>query len=93
MLIDSPPLLVASDSLVLSGKVDGVIVVTRLGVSRRGMLRDLRRVLQTSLATKFGFVITASHLEDASYGGYYQRAGGHEGSETRGRSLRSRGGG
>ena len=74
ILVDSPPLLRVGDAITLSGKVDGMLVVTNLAQSRRPMLNELRRVLESCPAEKLGFVVTGAHLEDGygyGYGGYY----------------------
>ena len=69
VLIDAPPMLLVGDALQLSAKVDAVLVVTRLGVVRRQMLLDLRRILDTSPAEKVGFVVTGAEREpDYRYG-------------------------
>jgi polysaccharide biosynthesis transport protein len=72
VLIDAPPVLQVGDSLTLSTKVDGVIVVTRMSVVRRHMLDELSRVLGQTPAKKLGFVITAAQEEaHAGYGYAY----------------------
>jgi succinoglycan biosynthesis transport protein ExoP len=74
ILVDAPPLLRVGDAITLSGKVDGMLVVTNLAQSRRPMLNELRRVLESCPAEKLGFVVTGAHLEDGyayGYGGYY----------------------
>lgn len=70
VLIDAPPLLAVGDAIALSAKVDGVIVLTRLDVVRRGMIDELRRVLGNIPAAKIGFVVTAAEAEQ-EYGGAY----------------------
>jgi polysaccharide biosynthesis transport protein len=69
VLIDAPPLLHVGDGLVLSSKVDAVLVVTRMDVMRRPMLTELKRLLDTMPAHKLGFVVTGAEAEE-SYGGY-----------------------
>jgi hypothetical protein len=59
---------------VLSAKVDAVMVVTRLDVMRRGMLTELKRLLDTMPAEKLGFIVTGAEEEESygsDYGGYY----------------------
>ena len=76
VLIDSPPLLAVGDAMTLSAKVDAIVVLTRLGVIRRPVVDELRRVLATCRAAKLGFVVTGAELEDEhhrygyGYGGY-----------------------
>jgi polysaccharide biosynthesis transport protein len=74
VLIDAPPLFHVGDGLVLSAKVDAVVVVTRMEVVRRPMLAELKRLLDTMPATKLGFVVTGAEAEESygyGYGGYY----------------------
>jgi tyrosine-protein kinase len=72
VLIDAPPLLHVGDAMILSGHVDAIIAVTRVGVLRRPALRELRRALQLAPAAKLGFIVTGSDPETTSayYGGY-----------------------
>jgi receptor protein-tyrosine kinase len=70
VLIDAPPLLAFADAIALAAKVDGVIVLTRLGVVRRRMLDELRRVLSSIPAAKLGLVVTGADLEPQTKYGY-----------------------
>lgn len=63
VLIDAPPMLLVGDALQLSARADAILVITRLGVVRRQMLGDLRRILDTSPAEKVGFVVTGAERE------------------------------
>jgi Mrp family chromosome partitioning ATPase len=65
VLVDAPPVLQVGDAMALSTKVDGLFVVTRMNVVRRPMLRELRRALDASPATKLGFVVTGAESEQA----------------------------
>ena len=74
VLIDAPPLLHVGDALVLSAKVDAVLVVTRMDMMRRPILGELERLLETMPAHKLGFVVTGAEAEEGygyGYGGYY----------------------
>lgn len=77
VLIDAPPLLQVGDGLALSALVDGVLVVTRVDVLRRGMVGELARLLHTMPARKLGFVVTGVRRDAAGYGygGYYREEG------------------
>src|SRR4051794_6467013 len=74
VLVDAPPLFHVGDPMVLSAKVDGVIVVARMDVLNRGMVTELERMLQTIRCQKLGIVVTGAEA-DPSYGayGYYGR--------------------
>jgi len=74
VLIDAPPLFHVGDAMVLSAKVDAVIVATRMEILRRPMLAELNRLLETVPAIKLGFVVTGAEADEAygsKYGGYY----------------------
>lgn len=74
VLVDAPPLFHVGDGLVLSAKVDAIVVVTRMQVVRRPMLNELKRLLDTTPALKLGFAVTGAEAEDGygnGYGGYY----------------------
>ena len=77
VLVDAPPLFHVGDGLVLSGKVDAVVVVARIEVVRRAMINELKRLLDTMPALKLGFVVTGAEGEESygsyGYGGYYYR--------------------
>jgi hypothetical protein len=76
---------------VLSSKVDAVMVVTRMDVMRRGMLTELKRLLDTMPAEKLGFIVTGADEEESygygygsGYSGYhYQRPYERKKAETR----------
>lgn len=71
VVIDAPPLLGVGDAVRLSSQVDGVILVTRPSLMRRGMLTELSRLLDRMPAQRLGFVVTGSHRDDvAQYHGY-----------------------
>lgn len=87
VLLDSPPLLAVGDAMALSAKVDGIVVLARLNLVRRGMLDELRRVLGNIPAAKLGFVVTAAESEQEQYG---YRYGYHYGYGQRAESRRSK---
>ncbi|MDX6452116.1 MAG: tyrosine-protein kinase [Gaiellaceae bacterium] len=71
VLVDAPPLFHVGDGLVLSGKVDAVMVVTRMDLMRRGPLGELKRLLDTMPAQKLGFVVTGSEAKSGYGSGYH----------------------
>jgi Mrp family chromosome partitioning ATPase len=73
VLLDSAPLLPVSDGVVLSNKVDGMLVVVRASTVRRPALTELQRVLAACPAAKLGFVLTGS--DEAEGYGYYGYGG------------------
>jgi succinoglycan biosynthesis transport protein ExoP len=76
VVIDAPPLLGVHDAASLSAGADGIVMVARLGMLRRPLLREARRILDTSPAAKLGFVLTGAEREegygDRRYGYYYR---------------------
>lgn len=74
IIIDSPPILGLSDSLVLSTLMDGVIMVTRAGSTPKDAAVQARKLLQGVNAKILGVVlngITAADLKYGSYSYYY----------------------
>jgi polysaccharide biosynthesis transport protein len=70
VIVDAAPLLGVGDALVLIPRVDALIIVARLKVLREPMLDELKRILDTSLAQKLGFVLTDAQHEEHYRGGY-----------------------
>jgi tyrosine-protein kinase len=71
VILDAPPLLHVGDAMTLSTKVEAMLLVTRLGVVRRPMLHELRRLLGSMPTLKLGFVLTAAKLDETYGSGYY----------------------
>jgi polysaccharide biosynthesis transport protein len=69
VVVDAPELTSISDAFLLLSKVDGVIIVGRMGTSRRDVARRLTRVLATSGAPLVGIVANgvkpSRHSSDA----------------------------
>lgn len=68
-IVDSPPVLPVADALVAGQHLDGVIMVTRIGLLRRRSLRDALRRLDDAGVTVVGLVANASSA-GTSYGEY-----------------------
>jgi succinoglycan biosynthesis transport protein ExoP len=75
VLVDAAPLLGVGDAVVLSGRVDGLLLVSRLNMLRRPTLNELGRVLATCPADKLGFVLMGVPPNESyyAYGGYEPR--------------------
>jgi Mrp family chromosome partitioning ATPase/capsular polysaccharide biosynthesis protein len=75
VLIDSSPLLAAADVIPLLSEVDGVLVVSRFGVSTRDsakrLMRELRRVPNINLIGVVVNGIPARTYRSRAYGYYY----------------------
>jgi succinoglycan biosynthesis transport protein ExoP len=70
ILIDAPPLLRVGDAMVLSAKVDALLLATRMEKVRRPMLTDIHRMVETSPARVLGFVVTGAEAEEGYGYGY-----------------------
>ena len=75
LLIDSPPVLAAVDSMILAGYADGVIVTVNMADSRLDVLQEAYRQVQTSGTPILGFVLNKVTNGATSYGRYYERYG------------------
>lgn len=73
LLIDSPPLLAFSDSVIISTNVDGVIMVVIDGKTPRETLQRSKEVLLQVDARILGVVINRAKIRGGEYGSYYHR--------------------
>jgi capsular exopolysaccharide synthesis family protein len=71
ILIDSPPLMNVSDSVILASMVDGVILVVHGGKSPRAVAQRARQDLVNVGAKIFGVVLNNVDLRREGYEGYY----------------------
>lgn len=69
VLLDSPPVMVVADAVVLGARVDGVLLVTDIGATRRAMARRAVEELARARARVLGLV--ANRLPTKRGGGYY----------------------
>jgi Mrp family chromosome partitioning ATPase/capsular polysaccharide biosynthesis protein len=68
VLIDAPPLLAFGDAMILSGHVDAILAVTRLGRVQRPILHEFARQLRACRAKLLGYVVTGvEHSESYRY--------------------------
>lgn len=83
VIFDSPPVSAVTDAVVLSTKVDGVVVVARAGSTTRDMARQTGSRLRNVSAPVLGVVMNAVDLSAKSYGyySYYNRYGYYNRSE------------
>jgi polysaccharide biosynthesis transport protein len=73
VVIDSPPLLVVSDPLVLASRSDGVIVVADAEASTRSAIVDAREQLEQVGSNVVGCVLNNYDPSKAGYYPYYYR--------------------
>jgi capsular exopolysaccharide synthesis family protein len=72
IVIDSPPLLLVTDAVILSATVDGVILVVSSGTTARGALSRAHRILENAQARVLGMVLNKVDMRfDTYYGSYY----------------------
>lgn len=72
IIFDSPPVLAATDGLVLSSRVDATILIIRAGRTRRSPARRAREALKTVGANTLGAVLNRlAKSEHSMYQGYY----------------------
>lgn len=72
ILIDTPPLLSVTDAAALAPMIDGVILVVRSGVTRRGAFKQSIEQLQSVRARILGVVINNVSPKHHPYGYYNQ---------------------
>lgn len=75
IVLDSPPLLAVTDSVVLSHESDAVVIVVRHGKSSKHTVRRARDLLLRSGAGISGTVLNAVDLNSPEYQAYYGEFG------------------
>ena len=71
VIIDSPPVTVVTDALILAQQSDGVIVVSKAGKTELPLLIRTRELLEGVNAPILGVVLNGLSSKSKSYGGYY----------------------
>jgi capsular exopolysaccharide synthesis family protein len=64
VLVDAPPVLATGDAIALTGKVDAVLLVSRLGALTRPTLQELSRTMRRSPAPVLGLIATGAELDE-----------------------------
>ena len=72
IILDSPPILTVSDSLILSKLVDGALIVARAGKATNELVEKGLKMLGDIHATVFGFVLNDVVLNKSNYYYYHQ---------------------
>ncbi len=75
VVVDSPPLLMVSDAVILSNLVDGVVLVAESGVTNRSALARAHKMLQMAGARVIGSVLNKLDVRHNGYYGYYYHYG------------------
>jgi len=73
VIIDSPPVLAVTDAAILSGLVDGVLLVAASGTTPRGGLMRTRRILEASGARILGIAVNKLDTRRPGYGYTYSQ--------------------
>lgn len=73
IVIDSPPILPASDALILAPKVDGVLLVVQAGKTNRQLVRKSIEQLQMSKSNLLGLVLNKVDYKKEGYYKYYSK--------------------
>jgi capsular exopolysaccharide synthesis family protein len=81
VIVDSPPVGVVADAVVVATHADGTLLVLRAGRTSREVARQAVRQLRDVNAPIFGAVLNDLDLEQRRYGsyGYYHRYGEYYG--------------
>ena len=82
VLLDTPPVLPVTDTLVLGSLVDGLILVLDSGEIKVEMARDVKNQLMHAGANILGVVLNKVRSEHHGYGYGYYYYYGHEGAHS-----------
>lgn len=74
IIVDSPPLLLASDASAIATNVDGIVVVVSRGTNMK-LLEEMRERLDRIGTPVLGYIYTKAKLDGAGYGDYAYRYG------------------
>ena len=74
IIVDSPPLLLASDASAIATNVDGIVVVVARGTSLK-LLAEMRERLDRIGTPVLGYIYTKAKLDGGGYGDYAYRYG------------------
>lgn len=78
LVLDSAPVLLVADAAILSGMVDGVVLVVESGVAACGGLRRAHKVLESAGGRILGGVLNKWDVRSEGYSAYYgSYYGGH----------------
>ena len=73
IIIDSPPILPASDALLISPHADGVLLVIKAGLLNRDMVQKAVEQLELAQANILGAVLNDVDVNRTGYSSYYQK--------------------
>ncbi len=70
VLIDTPPVLLVTDALIIANHCDTLLVVARIGVAQRRALRRIRQDVAKYPGKQFGIIVNALPFSETYYSGY-----------------------
>ena len=73
LIIDTPPLLPASDALILTPHTDGVVLVIKAGLMNRELVKNTVERLRLAQANLLGVVLNRVDLKREGYYKYYHK--------------------
>jgi Mrp family chromosome partitioning ATPase len=73
IIIDSPPILPASDALLVSPYTDGVLLVVKAGLLNRDMVKKAVEQLELAQANVLGVVLNDVDVNRSGYSSYYNK--------------------
>jgi Mrp family chromosome partitioning ATPase len=73
VILDSAPLLAASDTVLISGVVEATLIVNRVGEVTRDQLNESKNLLDVAKANLLGAVVVGSERRGRHYGYYYRQ--------------------
>lgn len=74
VLVDSPPVLAVTDASILAPQMDGVIIVTRYGLTRKEQVREARDQFMKAKAHIIGVVLNQAKINASDNQYYYYYA-------------------
>jgi polysaccharide biosynthesis transport protein len=83
VLVDTPPLGLVSDALIVGELADGIMLVVRDRVTMKHTLRQVLGRLEPLRSKVLGFIFNAEQLDSAGYGSYHYHYGYQYGSSTK----------
>jgi capsular exopolysaccharide synthesis family protein len=72
VIIDSSPIIPASDALLLSSQVDGAVLVVRVGYTARALVKDSAQQLAKAKTNVLGVLLNRADVTSGAYYKYYQ---------------------
>jgi capsular exopolysaccharide synthesis family protein len=73
IIIDTPPILPATDALLLASQIDGVVLLVKAGATDRKMVKKVVEQIKNSQANLIGIVLNQVNIEKEGYYKYYNK--------------------